>query len=108
MTTGPDVERRRCMDDITNHPFDPQDVVDTIERLLQARRADATICPSEVARALAGEDGPWRAAMPQVRAVAAGLVQEGRLRVTRGGVEVEPTAPGGPIRLGLPPGTGLH
>ncbi len=79
-----------------------QEVVDTIERLLRARRVDATICPSEVARALAGDDGPWRSLMPQVRDVAASLAQQGRLRVTRRAVEVDARSPGGPIRLGWP------
>jgi len=40
--------------------------------------------------------------MPHVRQVAQALAQQHRLRVTRGGVLVDATAPGGPIRLGLP------
>jgi hypothetical protein len=83
-------------------PLEPDAIVATIERLLRARDANATICPSEVARALAGDEGPWRAAMPQIRAVAAAMVDEGRLRVTRKGVDVDERSPGGPIRLGAP------
>lgn len=71
--------------------------------LLAQRQPGATICPSEVARSLVPEgSGTWRARMPQVRQVAQALAQQQRLRVTRGGVPVEATAPGGPIRLGLP------
>ena len=40
--------------------------------------------------------------MPHVRQVAQALAQQHRLRVTRGGVLVDATAPGGAIRLGLP------
>ncbi|MCV4939550.1 DUF3253 domain-containing protein, partial [Escherichia coli] len=53
--------------------------------LLDQRQAGATICPSEVARALQ-PDGAWRALMPQVRDVAQRLARARRLRVTRGGV----------------------
>ena len=54
-----------------------------------------SLCPSEVAKALA-ED--WRPLMPQVRAVAAGMPE---IAVTQGGVEVDPVAARGPIRLRL-------
>ena len=82
----------------------PDDAISTtIFSLLAARRAGATICPSDVARALAPEDAAaWRALMPEVRAVAAQLADAGRIRVTRGGVEVHAQSPGGPIRLGRP------
>ena len=71
--------------------------------LLDARAAAATICPSEVARALheAHDDG-WRALLPEVRRVAAALARAGRLRVTRRGSVVDAEAPRGPIRLGRP------
>ena len=71
--------------------------------LLEARAAKATLCPSDVARALApGDELAWRALMPDVRRVAAGLAVQGRLRVTRRGLEVDAESPGGPIRLGRP------
>lgn len=69
--------------------------------LLDERRPDATICPSEVARALR-PDGDWRALMPRVRQVAQALAQQQRLRVTRAGQVVDATSGGGPIRLGRP------
>lgn len=78
------------------------DIEARIFALLSARQPGATICPSEVARALAPEGGAWRDHMPQVRQVAQALAQQDRLKVTRGGVPVDATAPGGPIRLGLP------
>lgn len=75
----------------------------SIDRLLAARRAGATICPSEVARDLHGDDEvAWRGVMPEVRRVAARLAADGALRVTRGGEEVDAESPGGPIRLGRP------
>ena len=78
-------------------------VEDKIFELLAARRPGLTICPSEVARALAPEETRWRGLMPEIREVAQALVRAGRLVVTRGGVPVEATRPGGPIRLGKPP-----
>lgn len=66
------------------------------ELLALAAARETTFCPSEVARRLARD---WRGHMPTVRAVAAGLVREGRLRCTRRGREVDPESPGGPIRL---------
>lgn len=73
--------------------------------LLEQRAAQATICPSEVARALRPA-GDWRALMPRVRAVAQGLADAGRLQITRGGRPVHALDPGGPLRLGRPPATG--
>ena len=77
------------------------DVEAQIFALLAQRKPHTTICPSEVARALASEGGAWRQHMPHVRQVAQAL-EHHRLRATRGGVLVDATAPGGPIRLGLP------
>jgi len=71
--------------------------------LLRRRKPGATICPSEVARALAGE---WRPLMQPVRDVAAAMVADGRLRVTQKGAIVDPAAARGPIRLRLPSSTG--
>ncbi|MEF7613051.1 DUF3253 domain-containing protein [Aquincola sp. MAHUQ-54] len=78
----------------------PATIEDKIFELLAARQAGATICPSEVARALVPEGGPWRELMPQVRQVAQRLADDHRLAVTRGGVPVDATGRGGPIRLG--------
>ena len=56
--------------------------------LLAARAKDATICPSEVARAIAASTGPaaaggnWRDAMPQVHAAIDAMVSEGLVRLS--------------------------
>ena len=80
--------------------MDDHAITESLFSLLAARAPSATVCPSDVARALAPEGGAWRALMPEVRRVAAGLAAQGRLRVTRGGVEVDAESRGGPIRLG--------
>jgi hypothetical protein len=77
-------------------------IENTIFELLSLRKEGSTICPSEVARALAPDDDPWRALMPRIRQVAQDLARNQRLRVTRRGVPVDATTKGGPIRLGLP------
>jgi len=84
------------------HPVTEAAIEETIFALLATRQQGATICPSEVARALIPDDGLWRALMPQVRHVAQELAQSNRLSVTRAGVHVDATPRGGPIRLGLP------
>lgn len=76
-----------------------QAVEQEISRQIAARGAGKTICPSEVARALA-ED--WRALMPLVRDVADQMAARGGVLVTQKGVEVEATSARGPIRLGQP------
>ena len=73
-----------------------------IFEMLAARDPSSTLCPSEVARALAAVGGAWRPWMPRVRQVAQALAEQQRLVVTRGGVPVDALAGGGPIRLGLP------
>jgi len=67
---------------------------------LAAARAGKSFCPSEAARALADN---WRPLMPAIRQCAAELAAEGLLTATRSGQPVSPLAPGGPIRLSLPP-----
>lgn len=65
--------------------------------LLGHRASDATMCPSEVARAAEPED--WRALMPAVRAAAAALAAAEIIEVTQRGVVVSPAAARGPVRL---------
>ena len=56
--------------------------------LLAARAAGATICPSEVAKAIATSASPaetandWRDAMPQVHAAIDAMVSEGLVRLS--------------------------
>ncbi|WP_409484723.1 DUF3253 domain-containing protein [Arsenicicoccus dermatophilus] len=72
-------------------------VAGTILRQLAARSPAASICPSEVARALWPDD--WRPRMDEVRAVASVLVRQGQVVATRGPDVVDVLAPGGPVRL---------
>jgi len=72
----------------------------TIFELLQARDAGKTICPSDAARALAGDE--FRPLMEPVRARARDMVARGALEVTQGGEVVDPATARGPIRLRLP------
>jgi hypothetical protein len=65
--------------------------------LLEDRRAGATICPSEAARTVGGED--WRDLMEPARAAARRLVDAGRIEITQGGSVVDPSTAKGPIRL---------
>ena len=78
-------------------------IEDTILALLGRRDTDATLCPSEVARALVQDEAGWRALMPRVRDVAAALARDDRVRLTRGGVQLTPDDPGpGPLRIAHP------
>jgi hypothetical protein len=70
--------------------------------LLAARSPSASICPSDVARAMATDEKVWRARMPDIRRVAARLAAQGRVKVTRGKEEVDAVSKGGPIRIRLP------
>ena len=59
----------------------PASARDTTLALLADRSPDATICPSEVARALApGAD--WRDAMPIVHSAVDRLAEEGAVRLS--------------------------
>ncbi|WP_375400413.1 DUF3253 domain-containing protein [uncultured Amnibacterium sp.] len=68
-----------------------------IRKLLAARAASATICPSDVARAVAPDD--WRALMEPVRRAARRLVAAGEVDITQGGRIVDPSTAKGPIRI---------
>ncbi|HEU4458709.1 MAG TPA: DUF3253 domain-containing protein [Methylibium sp.] len=81
-------------------PSDAQLAALTLE-LIARRRAGATICPSEVARAAVNGEAGWRTLMPRVREVAATLAGQGRLRVTQRGEEVDAREARGAIRLGV-------
>ena len=77
-----------------------QDAERAILDLLAQRDPGRTICPSEAARALGGDDG-FRPLMPLVRDTAADLVARGELEVVQSGEVVDPAAARGPIRLRL-------
>ncbi|MGE4239006.1 DUF3253 domain-containing protein [Ramlibacter sp.] len=72
---------------------------DVIEELLCSRALSATICPSEVARAI--DPQRWRPLMPEVRAAAIALAKSGAVEIRQGGLTLDPDQPlRGPIRLG--------
>ena len=77
----------------------PDTIRAEIEARVAARGPDRTICPSEVARALAAD---WRPLLPAVRAEAARLAAEGRIAVTQKGRPVDAETARGPVRLGPP------
>lgn len=66
--------------------------------LLGARAAGATVCPSEVARALAGVGEDWRACMPAVHAAVDGLAADGAVQLSWKGVALAGRE--GPYRIG--------
>ena len=77
------------------------DLSETILSMLGARGAGKTICPSEVARAIAGQDEKqWRLLMKPIRAEAVRLAGEGRLTIRRKGKLVDPANFKGIYRIG--------
>jgi hypothetical protein len=73
-----------------------------IARLLDARRPESSICPSDAARAL-DSDG-WRDLMPAARAAAGRMAADGAVEVTQGGVVVDVATARGPVRIRRPRG----
>ncbi|WP_211208804.1 DUF3253 domain-containing protein [Aeromicrobium marinum] len=69
----------------------------SILTLLDARADDATICPSEAARQVGGEQ--WRELMEPARRAARRLVEAGRVQITQAGHVVDPSTAKGPIRI---------
>ena len=69
--------------------------------LLENRNPGKSICPSEAARALFGDE-KWREQMPLVREVANELCQDGQIEICQKGIAVDPAIAKGPIRLRLP------
>jgi Protein of unknown function (DUF3253) len=75
-------------------------IVAEILRQTAACGPGSSICPSDVARALAGgETGPWRPLLGPVRQVALILQREGRLEILRKGKPVPSAEVRGVIRL---------
>lgn len=76
------------------------DIAAAIIDLLGQRAASASICPSEVARALSPDPAGWRPLMQPVRDAAAALARAARIIITRKDEQLDPDALGsGPIRL---------
>ncbi|KOV92789.1 MULTISPECIES: DUF3253 domain-containing protein [unclassified Streptomyces] len=73
---------------------------EAILELLDGRAPGASVCPSEVARAVHGSaDEGWRELMEPVRRVAARLADEGRVEITQHGAAVDPGRARGPVRI---------
>lgn len=68
-----------------------------LTQLLATRGASKTVCPSEVARAVGGEE--WRDLMEPARAAARRAVARGEAEITQGGKVVDPSTAKGPIRV---------
>jgi hypothetical protein len=66
-----------------------------LNRLLDSRGHPKTICPSEVARAISGDEleilgvDSWRDLMPQIRRIVAGLRTQGTVEVLQKGNVLE-------------------
>lgn len=84
---------------------DRSEIEKTILSLTTARGEGRSICPSEVARAIAGNDEKvWRLLMHPVRETALALAREGRIVILRKGKPVPADEPvRGVIRLAVPP-----
>ncbi len=92
-------EVRYCSDRCRRARLAPTDLAlqAAVLSLLDDRAAGATICPSEAARQVGGED--WRPLMEPARAAARRLVAAGEVVVTQRGAVVDPSTARGPIRI---------
>jgi hypothetical protein len=90
---------RYCSDACRRAGVTPTDraLEQSVLDLLATRAGGATICPSEAARAVGGDD--WRPLMEPARAAARRLVVAGEVEVTQGGAVVDPSTAKGPIRI---------
>ncbi|MDE0776308.1 MAG: DUF2256 and DUF3253 domain-containing protein [Nocardioides sp.] len=73
------------------------DLESAITDLLAARGQGTTICPSEAARQVGGDD--WRDLMEPARRAARRLVDAGEVQITQAGHVVDPSTAKGPIRI---------
>ena len=71
--------------------------------ILHSGKAGTSICPSQAAKKLVGDDDErsWRPLMEPTRRAARRLAHRRRIRITQGGKEVNPSTFKGPIRLTL-------
>lgn len=90
---------RYCSDGCRRHKLTDTDTAleTAIRSLLAARSATATICPSEAARQVGGEE--WRDLMEPARRAARRLVAAGEVEITQGGRVVDPSTAKGAIRI---------
>ena len=90
---------RYCSDACRKRRVNTDDVAleNAITELLDSRAHDASICPSEAARVVGGEN--WRHLMEPARRAARRLVFEGAVEITQKGRVVDPSTAKGPIRI---------
>jgi hypothetical protein len=81
----------------------PERIEETILALVEERGPGKTICPSEVARAIAGDKpDEWSRLMGPVRQVAVRLMKQGRIVIRRKGKTVDPDDFRGVYRIAGP------
>ncbi|PYY37425.1 hypothetical protein DEJ32_11965 [Curtobacterium sp. MCPF17_046] len=99
-SAGPDT--KWCSDACRRHGLDDTDrtLEHTIDALLDARALTSSICPSDAARVVGGED--WRDLMEPARRAARRMVARGEVEITQGGNVVDPSTAKGPIRIRRP------
>lgn len=85
-----DACRRRKVSDVDRR------LEEEILRLLEGR--SGTICPSEAARSVSGDDD-WPELMEPARRAARRLVESGDVQITQQGRVVDPSSARGPIRI---------
>jgi hypothetical protein len=75
----------------------------TILELLSERGRDKTICPSEAAKIVGGDETrrDWEGLMEPARAAARRLASAGKIVITQHNAVVDPSTAKGPIRLRL-------
>ena len=74
-----------------------------IMEILHSAKAGTSICPSQAARKVVGDDDErsWRPLMEPARMAARRLAHRCQIRILQGGKEVNPSTFKGPIRLKL-------
>ena len=85
--------------------MDAERIAEAIVELAAARGASKTICPSEVARHLGGQDDAlWRPLMDPIRDQAIRLEREGAVVIKQGGERVDPKTLRGIYRIAIAKG----
>ena len=75
---------------------------ESIVKLLKSRAGGGSICPSEAAKAVGGEDEKkWRPLMERAREAARRLTNAGKVQITQRKSVVDPSTAKGPIRIRL-------
>lgn len=78
-------------------------VCDELARQINALAPEKSLCPSDIARALAGSDPDrWSRLMPPIRKVAIEMAKSGQLVILRKGKVADPDNFKGVYRLGAP------